>query len=109
MEGRNTTPRMGIIKNEEDPTVQPDTSTSKIRAIPHSTPHSIIPPASNPPNSHSVASSEIEIPPRFQAILDRLKRNNPGLIETRYNEFLEIETSLGKARRVQESSDQIKL
>ena len=111
MDGRSTTPQMAIIKNDEEPSLQNNnlpTKTNTVTPQPYLSrkARSILPP-SNPTNSNRVISPEIEIPPRFQPILERVVRKHPELIEKRYNEFLTAETMGGNAP-VQEA-DKIKL
>src|SRR5215471_12740131 len=111
MDGRSTTPPMAIIKNEEGPNMQNNTPTSKTNAAPPQPSlsrkvRSILAP-SNPSNSNGLISPEIEIPPRFQPILERVVRKHPELIEKRYNEFLAAETIASNAP-VKEA-DKIKL
>ena len=115
MEDRGTTPDMAIIKNEGRPTIQSQSLTSKpttLAAPPNhpNGPRSVVPITSNPlapPAPHAPELPEIELPPRFQSILDRETRKNPNLIQQRYNQFLNIETTIRKAPV--EGSDQIKL
>ncbi|SRR6266496_1014043 len=117
MDGRNTTPPMAIIKNEEEPTLQNNSLTSKTINAAAPKPYlsrearSILLQSillqSNPPNSNRRISPEIEIPPRFQPILERVLRKHPELVEKRYNEFLTAETMGGNVP-VQEV-DKIKL
>jgi hypothetical protein len=111
MDGRSTMPPMGIIKNEDEPSIRNNSLTTKTNAAlpqPYLSrkARSILPP-SNPPNSHRVISPEIEIPPRFQPILERMIRQHPELVEKRYNEFLTAET-MGSNAPLQEA-DKIKL
>lgn len=107
MDGRNTTSPMAILKNEEELSIQ---KTKTNAALPHSSlskkVRSILPPL-NPPNSNRLILPEIEIPPRFQPILERVVRNHPELVEKRYKEFLALET-MGANATVQEA-DKIKL
>ena len=110
MDGRSTTPPMAIIKNEELG-LQNKSLTSETNAAPPQhylsrKARSILPP-SNPPDSNRLISPEIEIPPRFQPILERVVRNHPELVEKRYNEFLTAETMGGNVPM--QEADKIKL
>jgi hypothetical protein len=115
MEDRSTTPDIAIIKNEEESTIQNQSLTSKPTTLappinhPNG-PRSVVPFTSNPsapPAPHALELLEIELHPRFQAILDREIRKDPNLVHQRYNQFLNVETNLRKAPV--EGSDQIKL
>jgi|SRR5947207_12331796 len=111
MDGRSTTPPMAIIKNEDEPTLQNNSLAFKTNATapqPYlSREARSILLQSNPPNSNRLMSPEIEIPPRFQPILERVVRKHPELVEKRYNEFLIAESMSANAPA--QEADKIKL
>lgn len=113
MEGRTTTPPIAVVKNEDESIthqeiIMSNTNAASPKSNPQSRPSTIVLPTSNPSNTpRTPIPSEIDIPVRFRYILDRTIRKHPVLVQKRYADFLEYETSAGNGP-VQES-DQIKL
>lgn len=112
MERRTMTPPMAIIKNEGPPKIQsslliPPTNRNSLSSL------SLSRPATNVfflessfPNPAD-RLPEVEIPPRFQPILEELKRTQPNLVQQRYDEFLQAEEQVGNPPV--QHTDQIKL
>jgi hypothetical protein len=112
MERRTTTPPMAIVKNEEIPKAQNSVLTlpTNHNSLPNSSPGRLATSVFSlePPFPNSMERlPEIEIPPRFQPILEELKQTQPNLVQQRYDEFLQAEEQAGKPPVQQ--ADQIKL
>ena len=110
MEAPSTTPPMAITKPEERP----------VRNVRSATPSSLNPTTfdkatSGVPNTNesaailfqlSLSTSEIEVPPRFQPIVEKAIRRQPELMKARYNDFLRAERM---ATIPSQNAEQIKL
>ena len=103
---RGTRPKSSLpaVKKEEQQLQNQLRNLSNLGVPPRGPPGSV---EATPSNPTANTLSEIELPPRFLAMMEHISRTQPELTQRRYEEFLKCETQ--SENTTLQDADQVKL